>query len=202
MQKVSFFKVSQLHFPNVIKAQRHLAWSDETSQCGGQRCTGRCPIDIATWSWATVLKEPSTPGNELPAWCISLTGRDCCGATWYCKSSNSLTSHFSSITLPWSAKESFTRTYTDCLSTCQLALESDCHVAAAAHPVPSSANSVILTWFNVTAAGVVPFFLFTLYKVVSCPFYFHTSAVATDQGVHIHIHINALQLVNSNNLKM
>lgn len=122
-------------------------------------------------------KEPSTPGNELPAWCISLTGRDCCGVTWYCNSSNSLTSHFSSITRPWPAKESFTRTYTDCLSTCKLALESNCHVAvAAAHPVLSSPLSFhfnLVSWdscrrfpfFFSNHTGFCPFYLCTLFVV-------------------------------------
>lgn len=130
-------------------------------------------ISAQHWSRAPVLKEPSTPGNELPAWWISLTGRDCCGATWYCNSSNSLTSHFSSITLPWPAKESFTRTYRDCLSACQQALESNCHVAAAAaaaHPAPSPAYSIILTWFNVTAADVFPFFRFKPHRLLSVLF--------------------------------
>lgn len=87
-------------------------------------------IDIFTWGCDSLVKEPSTPGNELPAWYISLTGGDCSGATWYCNSSNSLISHFSSITLPWHAEKSVTHIHqlSVNLSTC---LKSNCHVATA-----------------------------------------------------------------------
>lgn len=71
-------------------------------------------IDIFTWGCDSLVKEPSTPGNELPAWYISLTGWDCSGATWYCNSSNSLISHFSSITLPWHAEKSVIHIPTAC----------------------------------------------------------------------------------------
>lgn len=50
-------------------------------------------IDIFTWGCDSLVKEPSTPGNELPAWYISLTGWCYSGATWDCNSSNSLISH-------------------------------------------------------------------------------------------------------------
>lgn len=68
-------------------------------------------------------------------------------------------------------------------------------MAAAARPVPSSANCIILTWFHVTAAGVVAFFFpFHTLQGSSCPFYFSAPAVATDKGVNIHIQANALYL--------
>ena len=72
-------------------------------------------INIYTWAWDSLAREPSTSGNELPAWYISLKGLDCSGATRYCNSSNSLISHFSSITLPWKREKSLTHMLTTCL---------------------------------------------------------------------------------------
>lgn len=70
-------------------------------------------IDNLTWVWDSLVQEPSTPGNELSAWYISLTEWDCSGATWYCNSSKYLISHFSSIMLAqW--KTSHTHTVNVC----------------------------------------------------------------------------------------
>lgn len=121
--------ISQPYRQIIITALKHLAWTSETgwSPC---RQRERWAIDNFTWGYDSLLREPSTPGNELPAWYISLTGWDCSGATWYCNSSSSLISHFSSITLPWHAEESLplSPTRPKCLSMHKHVWKSNCRL--------------------------------------------------------------------------
>lgn len=78
----------QLYPEAVIVTPKHIPWTIETgcSPAGN----GLWVINIFTWGCDSLVREPSTPANELPVWYTHPSGWDCCGATWYWNNSNSL----------------------------------------------------------------------------------------------------------------